>query len=230
MHARGSLIAVLGLVGTLLGCGDDGTTSITTNPTTTASAATTTISTAQLDSMLLDVNDVGAGWQVGPAVNDADFSDSTQLPCSDMAINPTIIQRLTPVTGIQFEPTDHSYKHMIELVVTGEPEQLDSDLQVYFDAVDACAATTPTTTGTGTLIVEQSAIPAVGDQRAAYILTGIESPDATWYVRDAEVRVGAIAIELALTEILPTPQDEPTISDAEFVQLLQMAVAKLGAP
>ena len=94
--------------------------------------------------------------------------------------------------------------------------------------MDACAAVTPTTTGTGTLTVEQFAIPALGDRRAAYILTGVESADSTWYVRDAEVRVGSIAIGVGLTEILPTPQDEPSISDAEFVRILQAAVAKLG--
>jgi hypothetical protein len=178
--------------------------------------------------MLLDVGDVGAGWQVGPEVTDADFSDSTQFPCNDMALNPTIIERLTPVTGIQFEPTDGSYKHLIEFLVTGDPQRLALDLQFYFEGMEACAATTPTTIGFGTLTVEPFTIPELGDQRVAYVLTGVESPDATWYIRSAEVRVGSIASEVALTEILPTPQDEPTITDAEYVQLLETAVAKLS--
>jgi hypothetical protein len=236
MFTRASFIAVLGLMGALFACGDDGTSGNTTNPTSSVPATTTTsstttsttMSTAQLDSMLLNVGDVGAGWQVGPEVTAADFSDSTQLPCNDMALNPTIIERLTPVTGIQFEPTDRSYKHLIEFLVTGDPQRLALDLQFYFEAMEACAATTPTTIGAGTLTVEPFTIPMLGDQRAAYILTGVDSPDATWYVRSAEVRVGSIVTEVALTEILPTPEDEPTVTDAEFVQLLENAVAKLS--
>ena len=236
MFTRASCIAVLGLVGALFACGGDGTSLNTTNPTSSVPATatsnsvttTTTMSTAQLDSMLLDVGDVGGGWQLGPEVTDADVSDSTQLPCNDMALNPTIIERLTPVTGIQFEPTDRSYKHIIEFLVTGEPQRLALDLHFYFEGMEACAATTPTTVGAGNLTVEPFTIPMLGDQRAAYVLTGVESPDATWYVRSAEVRVGSIATEVALTEILSTPEDEPTVTDAEFVQLLETAVAKLS--
>jgi hypothetical protein len=68
----------------------------------------------------------------------------------------------------------------------------------------------------------------LGDQRAAYVLTGVESPDATWNVRSAEVRVGSVVTEVSLTEILSAPEDEPTVTDAEFVQLLETAVAKLS--
>jgi hypothetical protein len=222
MHARLGFIALLGLAGVVVGCGSDETSAPTTNE-----ATETTVDVAELDSMLLDADDVGADWRVGPAVIDADFTDSTQIPCPDTAINPTIAARLTPVTGIQFEPTDRSPKHLIEFVLSGQPDRLDADLQVMFDAMDACAATTPTTTETGSMTIEPLAIPELGDQRAAYTLIGVESPDTTWYVRDASVRVGSIAIEVALTEILQPPDDEPSISDAEFVQLLETAVAKL---
>ena len=44
----------------------------------------------------------------------------------------------------------------------------------------------------------------------------------------AVVRVGSDAAEVALTEALSPPQSKPTISDAEFVNLLPRAVAKLG--
>lgn len=222
MYARLGFIALFGLVGTFMGCGDDDTAS----PTTTESTATT-VAVSELDSMLLGADDVGTGWQLGPPINEADLADSTQIPCPDTAINPTIADRLTPVTGVQFEPTDRSPRHLIEFLVTGQPEQLNADLQVMFEAMDACAATTPTSTDAGSLTVEPLTIPELGDQRAAYTLIGVESPDTTWYVRDASVRVGSIAIELALTEILQTPEDEPTTSDAEFVQLLETAVDAL---
>jgi hypothetical protein len=237
MFTRVRLIAVLGLVGALFACGDDGPSGKTTTATspgpaitttTDSSTTTTAVPTAQLDSMLLDVGDVGEGWQVGPAVTEADFSDAVQFPCDDMALNPTIIERLTPVTGIQFEPTDGSYNHLIEFLVTGDPQRLALDLQVYFEGMEACAATTPTTMGSGTLTVARFTIPVLGDQRAAYVLTGVESPDATWYVRSAEVRVGSIATGVALTEILSTPDAEPTVTDAEYVHLLETAVTKLS--
>jgi putative hemolysin len=152
-----------------------------------------------------------------------------QIPCSDNPLNPTIADRLTPIVGVQFEPVDHSSKHLIEFAVTGQPGLLDADLQVRFDAMDACVATTPTSTGTGSLTVELLTISELGDQRAAYTLTGVESPDATWVVRDAEVRVGSIVVEISLTEILRSPADQPSISDTEFVQLVQTAVARLEA-
>lgn len=182
----------------------------------------------QLDERLLDASDVGPTWQPGPPITDADLTDATQIPCPDTAINPTIAARLTPITGVQFEPVDQSAQHLIEFAVTGQPEQLDADLQVLFDAMDACAATTPTTIGTGSLTVERLTIPELGDQRAAYALIGVESPEATWYVRDAEVRVGSVAVEVSLTEILHAADDEPSVSDDEFGQLVQTAVDELG--
>lgn len=38
--------------------------------------------------------------------------------------------------------------------VTGDPQRLALDLQFYFEGMEACAATTPTTIGFGTLTVE----------------------------------------------------------------------------
>ena len=228
MRTRAGFVAILGLVVAIVACGDNGTTGKTTAPTSTMPAATTTISTADLEAMQLDVSDVGTGWRVGPALNAADFADSTQIPCNDMAVNPTIIKRLTPATGVQFEPTDRSYKHLIEFLVTGDPKRLDADLQAFFGAMDSCSTMTPTSTGMGTVTVEKFAMPDLGDQRAAYVLTGTESPGATWYVRSAAVRIGSVFLEIGLTEILSKPQDTPTISDTEFANLLQTAVAKVG--
>jgi len=229
MRSRVSLIAVLGIVVVIGACGDNGTTGKATRPT--PSSSVTTIPSAQLDKMLLDVGDVGAGWQVGPPLNPEDLSGFTQIPCPDSVVNPTIAKRLTPATGIQFEPTDHSRKHMIEFLVTGDAQRLDRDLQALSGALEACSMATSTTAGTGgTVKVEKLPIPELGDQRDAYVIAVTASPDsqATWYVRSAVVRVGSVATSLGLTEILPTPQDQPHISDEEFVKILKKAVAKLG--
>ena len=227
MGARAGFIAVLGLLVAVVACGDNGTASKTT-PTSTVSTTPTTMSTEWLEAMLLDVSDVGTGWQVGADVNAADFSDSTQVPCNDVPMDPAVTKRLTPLAGIQFEPTDHSYKHLIEFLVPGDPNQLESDLQAFFGAMESCSTGTPTPTGTGMVTVEKLIIPSLGDQRAAYAITGAESADATWYVRSAAVRIGSVAAEVGLTEVLSTPQGKPTMSDTEFVDLVQTAAAKLS--
>jgi hypothetical protein len=165
---------------------------------------------------------------VGPDLNAADFADSTQIPCPDVALNPTIATRLTPATGVQFEPTDRSYKHLIEFILTGDASRLDADLQASFDAIDSCSTVRPATEETVT--VERLAVPELGDQRAAFTLVGRESPDvpSQWYVRYATVRVGHIAVGLGLTEILSTPRQEPDIVDERFVELVETAVAKIA--
>ncbi len=237
MRTQMHLLAVLGFVVAVVACGDSGTTKQTTPPpttTTTTSATTTTLPTAQLEAMLLDAADVGAGWEIGSAVNAQDLADAVKVPCPDTAVNPTILERLTGKTGIQFSPTDRSYKHIIETLVTGDPVRLDKDMQVLFGAVQACptvASTTPSSgssPGTVTPTYRELTIPKLGDQRMAAVLIGVESPQATWYVRSAMVRVGSVAMTLGLTEILATPQDTPKISDAEFVKLVETAVAKLS--
>jgi hypothetical protein len=221
VRGRATVIAILGLVVALVACGDDGTTS----------QPTTTLSMAELQAKLLDVGGVGAGWQLGHAVNDADLSDATQIPCEGVTLDPAVTQRLTPVTGIQFEPTDRSYKHLIEFALTGDPKQLESDLQTYFATLEKCSTVTTTTPAAPALTINKLTVPKLGDQRAAYVITGKESPgsDTTWYGRSAAVRVGSIAIELGLTEILSATQDKPQISDDAFVKILQTAVAKLSS-
>jgi hypothetical protein len=152
-----------------VGCGDEEATRDTAPPTTAPVETTAPPSLEQVDAMLLDERDIGSAWQLGPAVIDADLSDATQLPCPDTAINPNIAGRLTPITGVQFEPVDQSSKHLIEFAVTGQPEQLDADLQVLFDAMDACAATTPTTIGTGSLTVEQGGRVDIVDEAGGQV-------------------------------------------------------------
>ena len=178
--------------------------------------------------MLLDASDVGPGWRVGPDVNDADLADAGRIPCPDVALNPTIAKRLTPATGVQFEPADRAYRHLIEFAVSGEPDQLAADLRAYVGAMESCSTVSPTPPGE--LRIETRTIAQLGDQRAAFVLVGRESSGApeTWYVRNAVVRVGAVAMELGLAEVLSTPEQAPHISDTEFDELLGRAVSKLG--
>lgn len=223
MRSRVGLpVIMLGLSVALVACGS-GTTRQTVAPSTTIP------STAQLEARLLDVGDVGAGWKVGPAINPQDLSSVSQsIPCSDVTIDPSVAKRLTAVTGIQFEPRDGSSRQMIELVITGESKQLDSDLQALIGAMDSCSAKTATTSATSKLTVQKFAIPKLGDQQAAYVMTDSADSAGAFYVRSAIIRVGSIAVAFGLTEVVATPQDKPQISDDTFVKILKTAVDKLS--
>ena len=227
MLRRIGLVASSGLVLLLVACGS-GTNNQTTPSTNIPS--TSTMSTAQIQQRLLTAADVGAAWRVGQSITPEDLSSlSTSVPCPGPTVSPAVAQRLTAVTGVQFEPTDQSYKHLIELVLSGEPKQLDSDLQALFEAMDSCSALASTATGATKLTIQKLAVPKLGDQQAAYVMTDTESPDstATWYVRNAVVRVGSTGVAVGLAEILATPQDKPQISDETFGKILESAVGKL---
>ncbi|MGB8860275.1 MAG: hypothetical protein WCC60_13500 [Ilumatobacteraceae bacterium] len=229
MRTWTNLVAVFGLSVAGVACGDDGTTSDTAAPATSTPATQTTSSAAQLEVKLLVPDDVGGQWQLGHDMNEADYSAFTQLPCENTALNPTIIERLTAQTGVQFDSTDFSLRTMMELLVVGEPDRLGTDLGFLAEAYDACAATVATTTGVSAPTVDALALPELGDQRYGYVMSAFESESAaTWHVRLAMVRVGSIVVSLGLTEILPTPDTALQISDEQFVQLVETAVAKLN--
>jgi hypothetical protein len=215
--ARFRVIVALGIVAMLAACGE--------GPTTPTTA--TTWSTERATAALLDLQTVGARWKIGHAVTDADFEDATNIPCEGVALDPVVRQRLRPVTGIQFEPVDGSYQHLIEFLVTGAPQRLDADLDRYFGALESCSSV-GTALPAGLLSVTRLEIPELGDQQAAYVLVGAESAEGpTWYIRSGIVRVQSIVVEVGLTEILGSPQDRPRISDEEFVTLLRSAAAKV---
>ncbi|MGD9792286.1 MAG: hypothetical protein AB7V43_02295 [Acidimicrobiia bacterium] len=241
MRTRMSALAVLALTVSMVACGDGGETTQTTASATTTTMATattattgTTLAPEQLQAMLLAAADVGSGWKEGSPVNEMDFADSMKFPCADMGLNPTILARITPTVGVQFEPVDGSYKHMIEMMVSGEPTRLNTDLGFYFEGMQACAASTVTSTTTSAgdqLTLKDFALPAIGDQRMATVGTGRESADsdALWCVRSAVVRVGSVAVMVGVTEILSGSQTTPTISDADFVKLVTTAVERVGS-
>lgn len=227
MRSRVCFILALAFSVLLAACGSGGGGGKTTptpasgaKTTTPPSSASTTPSAAQLEKGLLVVGDLGTGWKIGEPINPGDLASVGQaVPCLD----PAVAKRLTAVTGIQFEPTDRSYKHMIELVTIGDPAQLNSDLQALVGAVDSCGASAAAT-GTEKATVTRFDLPPLGDQRAGFITR----TQAGWYGRGAYVRVGPIAITFGLTEILG-PQAKPQVSDQTFLHLLQTAVRKLSA-
>lgn len=227
MRSRLCVVAVLGLALVPLGCGDKEQTATTSAPTT--STTTTIPSVDQLQPMLLAASDVGASWQVGHAVTDADFADSVQVPCDSAALDPVVAQRLRAVTGRQFEPTDNSYKHLMQMFTIGESGQLAADFDAYRASIDTCPA--GGTWNNAPVTTEKLTIPDLGDQRAAYTVAAADSAESqiTWYIRSAMVRVDGVIVGLGLTEVLSSPDQQPAISDAEYVALLEKAVAKVSA-
>ncbi|HET6965918.1 MAG TPA: hypothetical protein VFH58_14180 [Acidimicrobiales bacterium] len=218
----GLVTGALALSLALVGCGSStssktGAPSTTATSSTTAAPSTTVPTAAQLQARLLGAGDVGAGWQAGENITPEDLSSIAHAnPCGDDKIDPAVAKRLTAVTGMQFEPADRSYEHFIELVVTGDPTQLDSDLHALMADLESCPA------------VKDLSIPKLGDQQAAYVMTAEESANAVWHVRNAVVRIGPVAVVVGMTEVLPSAQATPQISDETFTKVLRTAVTKVS--
>jgi hypothetical protein len=240
--------AALLLAVTVVACGDDDETSetaATTTPTTVSTTTPTTVipatipTTAELEAMLLTADDI-EGWQVGEPINEEDLASSAQVPCEafdpaeptalqPVVMNPTIAERLTADAGIQFDRTDDQYTHLIELLITGDAEQLDSDLEAFLVAMQDCVATwstapsTPSVTDEAMLPeFEQLTLPELGDPQWAYRIT---APADGVRGYSGYVRVGTVAVNLGLME--SQTNAEPQITDEQFVQLLETAVAKV---
>ena len=161
---RSSLLVLAVVVALSLAACGGGTsdeTATTAAPTTGATSTAAVLPTVdELDAMLLTVDDVFAGWQLASPVNEADLADSVQVPCDNTAINPTIEERLQAVTGVQFEPADRSYAHLIEFATVGDPARLAADLDVLFGALDSCGPSFTGQGGTGSGTLEELALPA----------------------------------------------------------------------
>jgi hypothetical protein len=215
MRTRIGFIGAFALAAATVACGDDNGTSTGTTAPTTATV------------VLLTVGDVGSVWKLSNAVNDADYADAFQMPCADTALNPTIKARLTPTSGVQFEPVDHGYQHLIEMVVTGEAARLDADLAIYIEALQACSANP----SADLLSYDQMMVLDMGDQSATFEATAYESGSTgpVWYTRTSIVRVGGVAITLGLSEVLDNKDLAPAINDDEYVRILEAAVAGLSS-
>lgn len=208
------VLTALALGVALAGCGDE---------SAQESVPATTATTAPVggEARLLTADDVGLGWQAGHVIIPEDLASIATLPCDDTAINPTIAERLTATTGAQFDPTDGSSRHLMELLVTGEPHRLGLDLRVLEGAVLAC--TEPVTVG-------ELVLPLLGDQQWAVVVSAPVSPGSStvWHARTGVARFGDTALVLRLTEILPDAYALPRMTDAEFAALVQQAAAKVG--
>jgi hypothetical protein len=208
----------------LTGCA----TAKTAKETTTSSTTPPVTQPVSWEGRLLTLADVGADWKVGQPLNEADYADFAQSPCDASTLDPAVDARLLPTGGIQFEPSDQAYRHLIEFALSGYPDQLAADLDSLTKTILACSPGPSMTTAT-LLSVASLSVGSIGDQRSAFVLDGKESASATgvWHVRTAMVRVGDRAIGIALTEILDSGA-KPAIDDDAFRALVAKAVARLG--
>ncbi len=239
-HRRSAAVALcvtgLGLAGALSACGSK-TASTTTQPpttlaTTTVAATTTTLSAAELTSRLLTSADIGGGWTPAQDITAADLGGLGESPCENVAINPTIAARLVASVGVILKPDDGTPRGIKETVVIGEPDRLARDLDAVFGAAtDNCIGKDLTTKDGEKVRMQTFVLPDVGDQRSAISVTVGEPPDfrSTWKGHQAIIRLGSIAVAITEFEVVGSPDQAPRMSDAQFVQLVQQAAAKLTA-
>ena len=213
-------------------CGSDGTASTTSSTSTTVAATTTTVSA--LHPLLLAVGDLAGletEWTVMTDMDPADLGSLAESPCPDTTLAADLVERLRPTDGVIFEPTDGSLHGVQELILSGEPTQLEADLDVVFGSVESCVGEQYEVPGTGEKVqYDLLDVGDLGDQRAVATVTAFEPPDftTTWRGHTAIVRVGGVAIMVNQFEILGSPDATPRMDDSEFAALLQAAVAKLG--
>jgi hypothetical protein len=227
------VVIAAGLSLVAAGCGSDSepsasSTSSSSTGSSSTSGPSSTASVVDLDAMLLTAAEGPEGWVVMGDMSPEDLGSLGDPICPDTAINPTIIARLKATSAVILEPADGSLKGMQELLVTGEPDRLAADLDIVFDTVEVCGEEFTTVDGEKVQYVPFD-IPDLGDQRNATTLKAFEPPDfqTTWLGHSAVVRVGSVALMLNQFEIVDTPDTEPSMSDAEFMEILERAVAKL---
>jgi len=220
-------VAASVLAVTIASCGDD-----EAGKTTATTAATMTIPpSAEAETMLLTVDDIEAnvggdpGWTVEPIDYEEGLTGYLRLPCDDVVLDPTIVERLTAEVGIDAGREDGN-ANLLEFLITGDAEQLSADLEAWGSADASCAAT-PSTSDDATP-TRELALPELGDQQYAEAGTCEGwGPDSQSYF--ALVRVGTVAILVRVCEGAVSEGAELLISDEEFVQLLEAAVAKVSS-
>lgn len=212
----------------LSACGSDGSTATTT----TAAPSTTAVS--ELKAKLLTVDElvgVDGEWTVMTDMTPDDMGSLGESPCPDGALADDIVERLRPTDAVIFEPSDSSMRGVQELILSGDPAQLESDLAAVFGSSETCVGEQYEVPGTGEKVqYDLVDVAELGDQRIVARITAFEPPDftTTWRGHMAVVRVGGVAIMLNEFEILDSPDTEAAMSDDEFVTLLEAAVAKLA--
>lgn len=213
---RWIIVVVLGL--TVAACGGSGG---------NKSSGDAAPSSSQLHARLLNADDVGASWKVGHSINAEDLAAFAQAPCESATISPALVKRLTAVTGTQFEPVDRAYRHLIELVVTGDPKQLDNDLQSVFTAIESCPSG-GAAAGSAVAVTKLS-IPKLGDQQAAYAVTQKSqgSSATALLLRAGYVRLGSVAVVVGLTDFQASSEGISQIGDDTFRALVTKATTKL---
>lgn len=199
----------------------------TASATTSTAPSSTTIDSA-LTAKLPTAADLGPDWKPGAEINEMDLTMNPEV-CPGVMLDAELAKRLSGRAGVQFDPVDRGSRHLMVQLVAGEPTQLASDLEAFVAAVKTCpvdAAGAPNTY----LSVADVVLPSIGEQRLGVAIKAQESDSGpVWFVRQVAVRVGDLAMTVGLTEILASPTDAATVSDADFVALVTAVAAKLTA-
>lgn len=221
-------VAVAVLAVTAASCSDDDDVADTTVTTATTMGVPPA---AAVEAMLLTADEIEAqfggdpGWTVEPIDYEEGLSGYLQLRCDDVVLDPTIVERLTAAAGIDGGREDGN-ANLAEFLLAGDAEQLSADLDAWRAADESCAATPSTTADTSA--TRELAVPELGDEQFAETGTCEGwGPDSQSY--SALVRIGTVAIIVGVCEGAVSEGAELLISDEEFVQLLEAAVAKVSS-
>lgn len=192
-------------------------------------ATPTTPTPKQLEALLLNAADIGAGWMGTTAVSSSELGSLAESPCPGVTIDPEVTARLKPVVGVRITPGDGTNRAVIEGIIIGDPATLSSDVQALFAAAESCSGTDFTGANQEKARYDSLLLPAVGDQQMATVLKVIQPPDYQLTARGhtAIVRVGDIVVSLTQYEVMTKPDTEPITSDATFIALLQTAVQRV---
>jgi hypothetical protein len=188
-----------------------------------------TQSPKQLEALLLNAADMGAGWIGTTAVSSSELGSLAESPCPGVTIDPEVTARLKPVVGVRITPSDGTNRAVIEGIITGDPATLSSDVEALFAAAQSCSGTDFTGAKQEKARYDTMLLPAVGDQQMATVLKIIQPPDYQLTARGhtAIVRVGDIVVSLTQYEVMKTPDAEPITSNSAFTALLNTAIQRV---
>lgn len=179
---------------------------------------------------LLTVADLGPAWAAESEWS-IDDAESLAAPlCPDTVVNPDVVARLRPTEGAVFSPVDGSLRGIMQYVVRGEAGRLAMDLEVLVGSLEVCMGEEFTVDEGESVLVEPFPMQSIGDEVSAFRMTVREPPDfvTTWYARTAYVRMGGTLMAFSQFDIVQTAGEQPPTSDADFVDLVTMAVELLN--
>ena len=138
---------------------------------------------------------------------------------------------MTPEDPLDMAAGDRS-GHMIfaqEFLLSGDPAEIEATFTAWREGALACMGEQPVTEDGETILSEELAIPAIGEDRFGELDTvGEPGGGAIWSLNNAMVRDGPVLMWVDVAEIVMGEGVEPELSRAEIDQILTTAAEKVS--